>query len=185
MIVSEEMVYAGGIPLLFYEPGKAVLLRNTCINGVWIPAGFCTDGASVPPLARWVISPYTKGLAEALLHDYRYTVGCKTKEARLAADKEYYQGLLATPQLSKWRADAAYRTVRTIGASKYNPIGYEELAKHIRQFWIYAADYALYMGDVSAYHRLHPDKRPIPWIGINAPDFFYAYKAVAPSGGIV
>lgn len=51
-----------------------------------IPAGFETDGASIPWWARWKFDPWGRVGLAAVLHDY----------------------LLSIPQVAKWDADGAF-----------------------------------------------------------------------------
>lgn len=54
-------------------PRKRRYRKAVTIFGVEIPEGFETDGASVPRLFHWFISPFGKLYDAAVVHDYRYT----------------------------------------------------------------------------------------------------------------
>lgn len=63
-----------------------------------IPAGFETDGASIPWWARWKFDPWGRVGLAAVLHDY----------------------LLAIPQVAKWDADIAFlHALRSQGAPAF------------------------------------------------------------------
>ena len=59
---------------------------NTTAGFALIPAGFETDGASIPWWARWKFDPWNRVGLSALLHDY----------------------LLTIPTVAKWDADQAF-----------------------------------------------------------------------------
>lgn len=62
------------------------------MHGVLIPAGFRTDGGTVPDWAHWVARPLGKGLPAFIVHDYRYTI---EQGSRLGADREMLRNLRA------------------------------------------------------------------------------------------
>lgn len=47
-----------------------VLLNNTTINGVLIPNGFISDGATIPKLFWNILSPFGRYFKSCVLHDY-------------------------------------------------------------------------------------------------------------------
>jgi hypothetical protein len=81
-----------------------------------VPAGFITDGASLP----WIVTAIwdrwePKTLQASILHDYGYTTQMLgTKEE---VDERFYRGLLA----SKWKhAKTYYRAVKHMGWYAWN-----------------------------------------------------------------
>ena len=64
---------------------RAVVLRDVTLFGVEIPEGFETDGASVPRLFWWIISPYTEALYAALrmIFNFRWMVKMPSDESGL------------------------------------------------------------------------------------------------------
>lgn len=84
-----------------------------------IPAGFVTDGASIPWFL-WAIcgDPMeVPRIYAAIVHDYLYELG-GTKSDRLRADEIYrdYNIALGMP---KWRARIEYRALRMFGGSHW------------------------------------------------------------------
>lgn len=83
-----------------------------------IPAGYCFDGASIPPALWSVIGhPFVPQFVRAaLVHDYAYTV--KPVE-RKAADVAF-RDLLVNDGAGEWRAALMYRAVRLAGAASWS-----------------------------------------------------------------
>lgn len=59
-------------PTRWWKRAKWKLLESyTSNNGkVTVPAGFVTDGASIPFVFRWLFSPTGKYFGAAIIHDY-------------------------------------------------------------------------------------------------------------------
>lgn len=71
---------------------------STTAGFVLIPAGFETDGASIPWWARWKFDPWNRVGLSALLHDY----------------------LLTIPTVAKWDADLTFlHALRSQGAPAF------------------------------------------------------------------
>jgi hypothetical protein len=93
-------------PRLFKLKNRLAITRDTLVwrdmNGwIWtVPAGFLTDGASVPWLLRWLWSPWDeKTLRPALPHDLRYCLhdyfeNWEDYDSRTAADDSLYDGMM-------------------------------------------------------------------------------------------
>jgi len=62
--------------------------RDGIMRGV--PAGFRSDGASVPRLFRWAVPRWNRTLYAGLLHDY--LIRCRVVDDR-RADREFYRAL--------------------------------------------------------------------------------------------
>ena len=73
---------------------KAVVLHNVSLFGVSIPEGFETDGASVPRLFWFIISPFTLALYASIVHDFQLSNPDKYKaKRRKEIDKQFYYNL--------------------------------------------------------------------------------------------
>lgn len=77
-----------------------------------VPAGFISDGASVPrvPVAYLFFGGYAR--KAGILHDYLLTQG-----TRAEADKVFEEALSATPQVKGWRASLMALAVRSYSAA--------------------------------------------------------------------
>jgi hypothetical protein len=82
-----------------------------------VPAGFETDGASVPRLLWWLFNPMGRYAKAAVLHDHRI-VGIADIDDnkvyatyRKAADKQF-RGYMIILGVAKWRAYPMYWGVR-------------------------------------------------------------------------
>ena len=73
------------------EGRKFRILEDVEVFGVVIPAGYETNGASVPRPFWGILSPFTEGFRAALVHDFRYTNDIRL--TRKETDKEFYDNL--------------------------------------------------------------------------------------------
>ena len=80
-----------------------------------VPAGFTTDGASVPRLLWAVFSPSGVLWQASVIHDYLYSNAIKTKQY---ADNAFKQTAL-TFKARKYEALLAYYFVRLFGRGEY------------------------------------------------------------------
>ena len=83
------------------------------------PAGYLTDGASVPAWAWRLIPPGTRAAASAAIHDYLYEHRIREAEigqgqARYDADLAFREALNAAGVVP-WRRCTMYRSVRALG----------------------------------------------------------------------
>lgn len=102
---------------------KWEVLESFLLEGVVIPEGFTTDGASVPRFLWWYISPIDPGIFRAaVLHDYLYCLG----ENRESADFYFYRCMIKSG-VSESKATNAYNAVTLFGwwAYPYNENGAE------------------------------------------------------------
>ena len=60
-------------------------------NRAEIPAGFVSDGASVPPPVSLIYPPFGEYLADAIAHDWRYWL---QMTGRKVADRLFYEAML-------------------------------------------------------------------------------------------
>lgn len=83
-----------------------------------VPAGFVTDGASIPRFAWRIIDhPFQSDYIEVyVVHDYDYQTG---RISRAEADKKMLDGLKAKG-MNYFKRYAIYWSVRIFGASHYN-----------------------------------------------------------------
>lgn len=81
-----------------------------------VPAGFMTDFASVPrlPLTYALLGQY--GHAAAVLHDWLYSTGNRSREA---ADRVFHNALRSSG-IARWRAWLMWAGVRVSGQSRYH-----------------------------------------------------------------
>lgn len=85
-------------------------------NGITVPAGFTTDGASVPDWLQHIFDPFDPDYATAaVIHDWLYY---KKLVSRKEADKIFLEVMLkmGTP---RWKAYTFYYTVRLVGWATY------------------------------------------------------------------
>ena len=95
-------------------------------DGLWqlveewdgIPAGFTTDGGSIPRLLWRVLGPPMdpQTCAAFILHDWNYQTG---RVKRKAADEQLYDDLRAAG-VGRVRAWTIYAGVRAFGGSHYH-----------------------------------------------------------------
>lgn len=102
------------------------LLEPLVCEGITVPAGFKSDGASVPRFFWRVVFPPgdTKALLAAFVHDFIY----RTHPAgwtRAAADN-LFRKLLLEGGVPKHSADIAYLGVRLFGSSSWQAGGQNE-----------------------------------------------------------
>lgn len=84
-----------------------------------VPAGFASDGASVPPFLWMSVSPKVdaRTIAGAIAHDYIYR-NAPEGWTRKEADSMFYD-IIRADGLSWWKAQKAYWGVRLFGASSW------------------------------------------------------------------
>ena len=118
-------VWSKGVLLRRISPTDSVVEEDVEIFGVQIPAGYKTDGASVPRVFYNILSRYGIGLLAALVHDARYDPpadahGLKWRVlTRKEADKEFYDNLVGSG-VSKRRAYLCWTAVRAAGWKYWN-----------------------------------------------------------------
>jgi hypothetical protein len=85
-----------------------------------IPAGFITDGYSVPSWLWSWCNPFAAGMEASLFHDLNYSEACPYAFTRKEADDLLLEGMAAcgVPWL---RRQAIYRAVRLFGWRYYKP----------------------------------------------------------------
>jgi len=92
------------------RPTRYCLYRMYELEGVKVPVGFYTDGASVPRFFWWLFPPMGKYAGAAVVHDYLLF----TKMDRQFADDTFYRAMI-TLGVAKWRAKSMWAAVRVFG----------------------------------------------------------------------
>ena len=109
--------------IYFTKPWSALVPGFTDSFDLTIPAGFITDGASIPRLLWPLFSPTGKHMRAAVVHDYLYHL-CKScgragVRSRKMADKLFLLAMLDSG-VSPIRAKLMYWAVRVFGGSRFN-----------------------------------------------------------------
>ena len=95
-------------PRSWSELTEYQLVDDFSHRGYLVPAGFITDGASIPYGMRDTFNPMGKPFPAAILHDHK----CKRNDySRKQADKELYRDLQSCG-VNKRRAWLMYAAVR-------------------------------------------------------------------------
>lgn len=89
----------------------------TAATGVFIPAGFQTDGASVPRALWWFASPTGELFEAAVVHDYLYSKAA-TKFDKKHADYMFHKEL-KLQNVHPFKARLAYWAVCLFGTPRY------------------------------------------------------------------
>lgn len=105
----------------FFASRKWMLVKDYEYRGVKIPAGFVSDGASIPKFLRWFYNPHDpRTLLPALVHDWLYF--CKffgdSKSGRRIADK-IFKDLLYLEQNRNSKVFAYFKAVDLFGGIGY------------------------------------------------------------------
>lgn len=88
--------------------------------GFTVPAGYVTDGASIPRLL-WRLCGHpmtTRRFPIAVFHDWLYDEGAALGLTRQQVDEIYRDGLIALGY-GKWAANAEYYALRLCGGSHW------------------------------------------------------------------
>lgn len=96
-------------------PFKVIHSNGDRLTDYTIPAGFVSDGASIKPILRSIVSKYTATNA-GIAHDYFYETAAVD---RRTADKIFYL-LLRQAEMNIISAKLAYYAVRAFGGFFYN-----------------------------------------------------------------
>ncbi len=80
-----------------------------------VPAGFSTDGASVPRIFWALISQWEKHGKAAVLHDYLYN---ETNHSRLICDAVFLEAMLVL-KVNRLKASIIFLAVRLFGGKEY------------------------------------------------------------------
>lgn len=96
--------------LVKIDPKSFRFSAKTIVIDTEIPAGFVTDGASVPRLFWVALSPFHDMFPAAIVHDFR-CMSAVNHKSRRNADKEFYRNLKAAG-LPFYKRFSAYLAVR-------------------------------------------------------------------------
>ena len=69
------------LPKRTFERTRYILMCPVHLAGVTVPAGFITDGASVPRLLWWLFPPVGRYFLAAVVHDWLLENGMPWREA--------------------------------------------------------------------------------------------------------
>ena len=89
-------------------------MQDMRLLGITVPAGFKTDGASVPRLLWWLFPPTGRYMAAAIVHDYLLQAHYP---ARREADRVFLQAMEALGVIF-WRRWLMFGAVRCFGLIK-------------------------------------------------------------------
>jgi Protein of unknown function (DUF1353) len=90
---------------------------RSSLGTVTVPAGFLTDGASIPRPLWSVLEPFGPWFPAAIIHDFLYTPGNRGY-TRLQADLIFKEAMFNL-YLDWPRREAIYRAVRMFGGRSY------------------------------------------------------------------
>ena len=85
-----------------------------------IPAGFVTDGASIPKFYRWRFSRLGKYVRAAVVHDWLYRMGGEGL-TRKQCDQVFLV-LMRQDGVGDWASKVMYRAVRVGGRGSYKEL---------------------------------------------------------------
>ena len=96
------------------------LIDDFYFNEYKVPAGFITDGASIPkPFWSIVGSPFTgKYVGVAILHDYLYSKECVYDISFEEANEIFYSGMLKLG-VNRFKAYLMYKAVCVFGKKRF------------------------------------------------------------------
>ena len=87
------------LTLLRIAPRQFQLLEEfDSESGITVPAGFITDGLSVPIIGRWLVTPTDYGFNAAVVHDFLLKEGYSWKHSN-----ERFYAQLEHDEVPKWR----------------------------------------------------------------------------------
>jgi len=85
---------------------------------ITIPAGFISDGYSIPSALWSWCNPFAKGMESSLFHDYFYKKDCPYNFTRAEADDLLLEGMVICG-VSFLKRRAIYRAVRMFGGMSW------------------------------------------------------------------
>lgn len=94
------------------------VIEDCYYDEIIIPAGFTTDGASVPRLLWSIIPPHGLAFNASVLHDYLYE-NYNNREARKWVDDMFFQNLIQS-NVPIFQAYIMYFYVRSLGWWNWN-----------------------------------------------------------------
>lgn len=91
--------------------------KDTYIHGIRVPAGYKTNGASIPRGLRSFINPHGILFRAAVMHDYLYSTKCFSRKK----SDEKFKEVVLIDSGSVLFAQLAYMGVRLGGQSAWGP----------------------------------------------------------------
>jgi len=101
------------LPQRLFERTRYRLQRPLTLCGITVPAGFVSDGASVPRMFWWLFPPVGRYMAAAILHDWLLETGTPWPVAN-----GYFLRALREQGVERWAAYVMYAAVSVYGAAK-------------------------------------------------------------------
>lgn len=116
--MSNSMIQSGVhvqilLPLQWWQRPKYQLTQTIKCAGHVVPAGFVSDGATVPRILWPIFPPIGRYLKATLVHDYYLQQGIDRK----TCDQHFKQCLIAL-NVAPWRVNAMFYAVRGYGIAK-------------------------------------------------------------------
>jgi len=110
MLVTAQIL----LPKKWWQKPRYRLLKPMECAGFEVPAGFISDGATVPRILWPLFPPVGKYLKATLVHDYLLT---QNPHDRKTADLAFRQ-CLHSLGIARWRANIMFYAVRGFGIAK-------------------------------------------------------------------
>ena len=102
------------LPKEWWQKPRYKILNTVICAGFEVPAGFISDGATVPRVLWPIFPPIGKYLKATLVHDYLLTQNPKDRKTADLA----FKACLAELGITPWRANAMFFAVRIFGEIK-------------------------------------------------------------------
>ncbi len=110
------------LPTRWYRQARYRVIRKITVGDVTIPAGFVTDGATVPIFLRWAFPPVGRYFPAAMAHDYLLVKGYSWKHSNAV-----FRQTLLHCNIPTWQ-----RVLMGAATSVYGT--FKELGKKLRNF---------------------------------------------------
>jgi len=114
-LLLRRPLHGEGILFYIYKDWRVSFKIDGEWHSVMVLAGFASDGASIPRLARSIISVLGRHFEAAVIHDYLLTTAMFTKEI---ADKVFLAAMIFR-KVKPWKRALMYRAVRLFGRGSY------------------------------------------------------------------
>jgi len=114
--MSRHLIVKHIAPKTWWARAQWQLSENMMFNGVFVPKGFVTDGASTPLAIAWLVSPTGKAMRSAVVHDFLLQQ-LQKNESRRDADIKFLESLMIE-NVGTNRARLMFLAVRIFGIVK-------------------------------------------------------------------
>lgn len=101
------------LPLKWWQRPYYQLINNIECAGHSVPAGFISDGATVPRIFWPIFPPIGRYLKATLVHDYYLQQGYSRKQA-----DHHFKACLIALNVEPWRVNVLFYAVRVYGVFK-------------------------------------------------------------------